>query len=1040
MKRRILSILLALVMTLSLLPVTALAETDTISVTIYTKEDGTPAGTEEKLAGSQMHPNSHSLEVEKVYTTNPGVLFELDSKDGKWEVDNKDTDDGICRLVAFKAGTSKSEVETFLKSLGKNGEKNLKIENSNDLYEDNYLKYDTVFYQESDDYQDNDGEWEWVNSTNDWKNKHALFGDVTFTDDGEIKPPEADKNATLYIRLQDEDGSELGNSINPISVINSYAVSTTDGADYVISTSVSANGSNYIYEGPAGGSAPLTGDVSTDGETIYVTLQYTKDDWDAENNNPTGGDGIPDKYQVKVTYKVVNGTWDDNTTADMVKYVTLTNEDGSWSTTGSYAFTAADVAAIPAAGSKPATGYKAGAWDKTLPVVGTTITANVTYTYTYIGTPTPVEPKVTKYFIEYYKEQEDGSYSKDASLTAVAPKEGFVNVGATVTASGDDKIAISGYVFDPYAEGSVLETKAFAPYKDDDEVQQFTTLKLYYSIDAKGDKNPDGTDKGDGIPDKYQVTIQYRSAKDDMGTVGTLTDEVKTISASGTYATTGSVTITGSTATATGDYVFDSWSATADGHTDWTAPVLSSEGASLSNLTIDAKGGATYTFTANFRAPDSVPVYVYARIMKNGAAITGTELADVAAAWGIDLTENDNGNGWLTIGMIENVPALQGVAQTSDNVYDTYGGSINNTTSSIVRYTANAGVDISWITFNSLKGNQYGAIDYTKNQDGTPDYSVKTWHLDGVINVYSVTYTDGVDGKEVFADKTTNYVRAGEKTPAFGETPSRDGYRFIGWEPEVADTVTENVTYTAQWRRSYQPATSAETKPKLNKADHYAYVVGYPDGTVQPQGAITRAEVATIFFRLLSDETRDLYWTKDNAYTDVKAGDWFNNAVSTLSNAGIINGYPDGTFRPNAPITRAEMAKVIAMFAELDKDSEGFKDIAGHWAEAYIKLAAGNGWIAGYPDGTFRPNQYITRAETMTMINRVLERVPSEEEHLLSRRVMLTFPDNQPGDWYYIAVQEATNSHTYERYATEKNGDEQWIQLIDNYDWTKLEF
>ena len=209
---------------------------------------------------------------------------------------------------------------------------------------------------------------------------------------------------------------------------------------------------------------------------------------------------------------------------------------------------------------------------------------------------------------------------------------------------------------------------------------------------------------------------------------------------------------------------------------------------------------------------------------------------------------------------------------------------------------------------------------------------------------------------------------------------------------------------------------------------------------MQPQGAITRAEVATIFFRLLSDETRDLYWTKDNAYTDVKAGDWFNNAVSTLSNAGIINGYPDGTFRPNAPITRAEMAKVIAMFAELNKDSEGFKDIAGHWAEAYIKLAAGNGWIAGYPDGTFRPDQDITRAETMTMINRVLERVPSTEKHLLAYEVMLTFPDNQPGDWYYIAVQEATNSHTYERYATEKNGDEQWIKLIDNYDWTKLEF
>ncbi|MDD7537407.1 MAG: S-layer homology domain-containing protein, partial [Oscillospiraceae bacterium] len=300
-----------------------------------------------------------------------------------------------------------------------------------------------------------------------------------------------------------------------------------------------------------------------------------------------------------------------------------------------------------------------------------------------------------------------------------------------------------------------------------------------------------------------------------------------------------------------------------------------------------------------------------------------------------------------------------------------------------------------------------------------------------------------------------NYLTAGTVV-ASGSTATADkNYTFKKWTNDFGAAEIKNAktgeivieaakggktyTFTANFASNPTPY-NPPVAPKLNKADHYAYVVGYPDGTVQPQGAITRAEVATIFFRLLSDETRDLYWTKDNGYTDVKAGDWFNNAVSTLSNAGIINGYPDGTFRPNAPITRAEMAKVIAMFAELNKDSAGFKDIAGHWAEAYIKLAAGNGWIAGYPDGTFRPDQDITRAETMTMINRVLERVPSEEEHLLSRRVMLTFPDNQPGDWYYIAVQEATNSHTYERYATEKNGDEQWIKLIDNYDWTKLEF
>ena len=755
----------------------------------------------------------------------------------------------------------------------------------------------------------------------------------------------------------------------------------------------------------------------------------------------------------------------------------------------------------------------------------------------YALSATPLDPTTfgVKYFVEYYLEDaETGAFVKDETRSTIKAAEVTRDGTTTVT---ETPAVIEGYAFD--VEKSSISGTVKLPKSDADIV----TLKLFYGIDNWNDKE-DKDDKGDGIPDYKQVRLLYTAT-----TGGSVDPTISIITLS---ETTGNVTDAGSTATAKSGYQFDKWT-----REDTTVATTATTG----EITIaNAEGGETYTFTANFRALDSVPIYVYARIMKNGAAITDTELADVAAAWGIDLTENDNGNGWLTIGMIENVPALQGVAQPSadENVYSTYRSDIN--TSNIVRYTANAGVDISWITFHSLKGNQDGAIDYAKNQDGTPDYSVKTWHLDGVINVYSVTYTDGVDGEEVFADKTTNYVRAGEKTPAFGETPSRDGYVFVGWDKEVAETVTENVIYTAQWEgddwkdaeqtsdpddkdsttggdgipdkyqvliqyvstdenqgtvsptqevltiakgdndnyltagtvvASGSTATAdknytfkkwtndfgaAEIKnaktgeivieaakggktytftanfasnptpynppvaPKLNKADHYAYVVGYPDGTVQPQGAITRAEVATIFFRLLSDETRDLYWTKDNGYTDVKAGDWFNNAVSTLSNAGIINGYPDGTFRPNAPITRAEMAKVIAMFAELNKDSAGFKDIAGHWAEAYIKLAAGNGWIAGYPDGTFRPDQDITRAETMTMINRVLERVPSTEKHLLAYEVMLTFPDNQPGDWYYIAVQEATNSHTYERYATEKNGDEQWIKLIDNYDWTKLEF
>lgn len=227
--------------------------------------------------------------------------------------------------------------------------------------------------------------------------------------------------------------------------------------------------------------------------------------------------------------------------------------------------------------------------------------------------------------------------------------------------------------------------------------------------------------------------------------------------------------------------------------------------------------------------------------------------------------------------------------------------------------------------------------------------------------------------------------------------------------------------------------------PQLNRDDHVAYIMGYPDGTVQPEGEITRAEACTIFFRLLTDSSRDYYFSKTNDYTDVNAGDWFNNAISTLSNAGIVTGYNDGTFRPNQPITRGEMAKIIANFANLSKGGKTFTDLSGHWSKTYVELAAGNGWIAGYPDGSFRPDQKITRAETVTMINRVLERVPAKELRLLSRSIMLTFPDNNPGDWYYIAIQEASNSHEYQRSVYETTGDEMWTKLIDNVDWTKLE-
>ena len=224
----------------------------------------------------------------------------------------------------------------------------------------------------------------------------------------------------------------------------------------------------------------------------------------------------------------------------------------------------------------------------------------------------------------------------------------------------------------------------------------------------------------------------------------------------------------------------------------------------------------------------------------------------------------------------------------------------------------------------------------------------------------------------------------------------------------------------------------------LNGDDHYAYIVGYPNGNVEPNGNITRAEVATIFFRLLTEEVRTANSTQSNSLSDVTRGQWFNHAVSTLSSMGIVKGHNDGTFAPNAPITRAEFAAIAARFDDKNTDtSSKFTDIASHWAKNEIGIAANKGWINGYPDGTFRPNQYITRAEAMTLVNRVLNRLPENSSDLLDS--MIKWPDNSDASaWYYLAVQEATNSHAY----SDKSKDdkyEKWTTIRETRDWTELE-
>ena len=226
----------------------------------------------------------------------------------------------------------------------------------------------------------------------------------------------------------------------------------------------------------------------------------------------------------------------------------------------------------------------------------------------------------------------------------------------------------------------------------------------------------------------------------------------------------------------------------------------------------------------------------------------------------------------------------------------------------------------------------------------------------------------------------------------------------------------------------------------LNTTDHFAYIVGYEDGTIRPTNNITRAEVATIFFRLLTDDAREEFWSQTNDYTDVASDAWYNNAVSTLSNMGIIDGYEDGTFKPNAPITRAEFTAIATRFFDYTAEYEGaFNDVTySDWYADCVQAAVDMGLVNGYADGGFHPTAYITRAESCAIVNRVLNRVP-HEDYLLDEDEMITWPDNSYGAWYYADMQEATNSHDYDWISVSGEVVEEWTDKLAERDWEALE-
>lgn len=332
-------------------------------------------------------------------------------------------------------------------------------------------------------------------------------------------------------------------------------------------------------------------------------------------------------------------------------------------------------------------------------------------------------------------------------------------------------------------------------------------------------------------------------------------------------------------------------------------------------------------------------------------------------------------------------------------------------------------------TTNKLNSNVTYTYTFTKSGDTEPEDEDCILYFDSNGGTEFKKIDNGNDSFRINPYSDSEYGQ---------HIPSRPGYRFTGWyrdedlENRISESTKINVnsimTIYAGWERTSVPS-------MLNGDDHYAYIQGYADGTVRPNANITRAQVATIFFRLLDEDVRSDYLTTYNTFPDVNADYWANTAISTMASLGVINGRNSGLFDPDAYITRAEFAAICARFDDSNVSGfDSFTDTFGHWAEEEIGRAAALGWIQGYDDGTFRPNQYITRAQAVTMINRVLCRLPEDEDDLLPG--MSVWTDCREGDWCYLAIQEATNSHDY---VTKDRVYETWTDLNRAPDWSRYE-
>ena len=428
-----------------------------------------------------------------------------------------------------------------------------------------------------------------------------------------------------------------------------------------------------------------------------------------------------------------------------------------------------------------------------------------------------------------------------------------------------------------------------------------------------------------------------------------------------------------------------------------------------------------YTFIGWYADPEFTEEYDFATVLE----------ADKTIYAKFELTSTPIGDIYVRYDVLH-------IKQLPDGTYDLANAEVEHlsakkdtTVTAVIKdYRATHHVNVNR-TLSKLTGT---AIQPYMGVDGKPVYTILSVYYD--LDFHTLTF-DTMGGSKI-APET---VRHG-LTVAKPKDPVNGGFLFDGWYTDktyripynFATPLTQDTTIYAKWFLIVLPGvTVKKNTPKLNTADHFAYVQGYPDGTVKPAGNITRAETAAILFRLMDDASRKTYYSTKSGFRDVASGSWYNTYVATLNNAGVITDSSNGYFRPNEAITRAELAAMLAKFSETTSAANYFNDVsAKYWAANAIAICAKLGWINGYPDGTFRPDKNVTRAELMAMINRATGRAPKSADAFLPG--MKTWIDNTSDKWYYLDVQEATNSHSY----TVK-GSETWTALNADPNWSLYE-